>query len=326
MHHDVELHGRLAGRIEWQLLNQDGSVAQSGHQPNMIVDRGMNIFGTNANHLNTGSGSHFGDWRNYLCVGTGSTAPAVTQSALVAEVMRGSADAGISPTNTVAVAAGVATGSFTQTRILNISASYNLTEFGLSDVSTAGGLLCIRELFRDGGGNPISLSVQAGQQLQLTHTLDITLTYGSGVASQFDLTGVGTLQGSATWFSGSGATNIIDMFTRGFNPGQTTIWHGRPLDGANTGAPDVVGGSFSGTSDTISSTPTTYVAGSFERIRTVVWDTGVANYAHYGWMFGYVYSFPYSGYKFVLSNPATMTKTSANRLTLNMKTTWGRAA
>lgn len=322
----VHVHGRLRGHMQWQLVNADGTVAQAGEQSNLILDRGMDIFGTNTNHATTSSTQAlYGSWRTYLAVGTSSTAPAVGQTALGAEVMRGQDAAGLPASNTYSVTNGVMTGAFKQTRVLDFAASFNLTEWGLSDVSTAGGLICIRELFRDGNGGAITLSVQAGQQLQLTHTLNIQLTYAAGAAASFDLTGVGTLQGQATWFTaGSTSALLDDMFGSGFNPAKTG-YGARPLTTANTGAPDALGGSAAASADSISMTLATYTTGSFTRTRTASWNTGNANYAHYGWIFGSTYTAPYAGFKFSLTNPASFVKTSANKLTLNLKLTWGRA-
>lgn len=58
-------------------------------------------------------------------------------------------------------------------KVWNIGASFNITEFGFSDLSATGANLTIRDLFRNISGVPISIAVQAGQQLKVRHILKL---------------------------------------------------------------------------------------------------------------------------------------------------------
>ena len=79
------------------------------------------------------------------------------------------------------------------------------------------------------------------------------------------------------------------------------------------------------TSTNIQGTISTAVAGVYKRTKTFVWTTAQENYDHYGWVFAGSTGFVYGGYLYVLTNPVKITKSSVNKLTLNLDVTWGRA-
>jgi hypothetical protein len=71
----------------------------------------------------------------YVAVGTGTTAPSVTDTALVSEVMRVSAT--VSRTTT-----SVPNDTATWSATFNFTSSYALAEAGIFDASTGGNMLC----------------------------------------------------------------------------------------------------------------------------------------------------------------------------------------
>lgn len=131
----------------------------------------------------------------YAAVGTGSTAPAPTQTGLGNEVARTGTVPGGESDQAIYVSPGVydirRVKEFTESQV----GGRNLTEWGFSPVSSAGANLMSRELFRDGNGNPVVLTLDADQRLRLIYTLRITLTPVTPQAVTVNIAGVGTRTG-----------------------------------------------------------------------------------------------------------------------------------
>lgn len=119
----------------------------------------------------------------YAAVGTGSTAPDPTQTQLANEIGTSS-----SPRRTNSVPSGesndieaLATyGEYNIRRVFEFSEAQvgglNLTEWGFSPVSSYNGPLMTRELFRDGLGNPIVLTLATDQRLRLIYRYKVTVS------------------------------------------------------------------------------------------------------------------------------------------------------
>ncbi len=119
----------------------------------------------------------------YAALGTGSTAPAPTQTQLANEI--GSASA---PKRTNSVPTGesnqieplAARGEYNIRRVFEFTEAQvgglNLTEWGFSPVSSYNGPLMTRELFRDGLGNPIVLTLATDQRLRLIYRYKVTVS------------------------------------------------------------------------------------------------------------------------------------------------------
>ncbi len=119
----------------------------------------------------------------FAAVGTGSTAPDPTQTQLANEI-----GTSTSPRRTNLQPAGefneieaLATpGEYNIRRIFEFTEAQvgglNLTEWGVSPVSSRNGPLMTRELFRDGSGNPIVLTLAADQRLRLTYRYKVTVS------------------------------------------------------------------------------------------------------------------------------------------------------
>jgi hypothetical protein len=119
----------------------------------------------------------------YAAVGTGSTAPAATQTQLVNEIGTSS-----SPRRTNSVPSGESNeieplstyGEYNIRRVFEFTEAQvgglNLTEWGFSPVSSYNGPLMTRELFRDGSGNPVVLTLDTDQRLRLIYRYKITLS------------------------------------------------------------------------------------------------------------------------------------------------------
>ena len=119
----------------------------------------------------------------FAAVGTGSTAPDPSQTQLVNEIGTSS-----SPRRTNSIPSGESNdiealanyGEYNIRRVFEFTEAQvgglNLTEWGFSPVSSWNGPLMTRELFRDGAGNPVVLTLASDQRLRLIYRYRITLS------------------------------------------------------------------------------------------------------------------------------------------------------
>jgi len=118
----------------------------------------------------------------YAALGTGSTAPDPSQTQLANEI-----GTSTSPSRTNSVPSGqsneieaLATpGEYNIRRVYEFTEAQvgglNLTEWGFSPVNTYNGPLMTRELFRDGLGNPVVLTLATDQRLRLIYRYKVTV-------------------------------------------------------------------------------------------------------------------------------------------------------
>ena len=172
-------------------LLEDGSNVLTGESrnlasfENLILDSGLNRLGT-------------GSVIDGACVGTGTTAPADSQTSL-ASLLRVTS----TQQSRVELAGSTTAPYYAECRIVYRfaagTAAGNLSEVGLGwDVNTGsntmGGLWC-RALIKDSGGNPTTITVLADEVLDIVYTLqlhpptsDATGTFNlSGEAYQYTL-------------------------------------------------------------------------------------------------------------------------------------------
>lgn len=148
--------GECSGRYKIEAVKPDGSRRVLAEWfPNLILDAGLNRMGNNSDYL------------NWCQVGTGSTAPAITQVSLAAylastdgKISDTPSNSGSEPyyamrTKTFRFAAGVATGV--------------LAEVGVGWAST--GSLYSRALILDALGTPTTITVLADEALDVTYEL-----------------------------------------------------------------------------------------------------------------------------------------------------------
>ena len=147
----------------------------------MITDYGLEVQKTDAPYSYYDGRLTLGF--KYLAVGTGSALPAANQTALVNEVARTYSNGGFkeshwvivdTDTNKLIISANLV-------RVIDFSASYNLTEFGF--FSSSDGNYCVyRQLFRknpnDPNSDPIVISVQSGDQLKVSYTVSWVVPLG----------------------------------------------------------------------------------------------------------------------------------------------------
>ena len=167
---------------------------------------------------------------SYAVVGTGSTPPDSTQRGLVNEVARTNMNPGGSSISepTAGQADIVAVREFSEAQV----GGKNLTEWGFSPASSAGGNLICRELFRDGLGNPVVLTLDTDQRLRLIYKLRFNYTPAIGTAQDvsININNLGTKTGKfffskyrVSFINDLGHIYLLDQLA-GWYVGNPTTW------------------------------------------------------------------------------------------------------
>lgn len=264
---------RMAGFVTVDLIHaRTGLIKRHLEFRNLVVDAGLNALG--AGSLTLGNFLTAG----YCAVGTGSTAPANGDTGLAAET-----GVRTNSNGTIADVTGSGT-SYTYwylriTRLFTETQSNgNLTEFGLFSASTAGTMLA-RQLFKDGSGNPTTVVKTSADQLRITYefriyppTVDATGTVVISGTSVNYTSRAANLTLASAWGSG-GSTGYLQKFGATNSVGCTAM---NSTAIGTTSASGPSGSTQSAPSDT--TTITGYVAGSFYREITWVWNATSANF------------------------------------------------
>ena len=238
MQHETQ----CAGWFKIEAIRPDGTRrVLADWFPNLILDGGLDRMGANDDYL------------SWCQVGSGSTAPIATQTALVNR---------IAGTNTIqANVAGAQSSApyygWTRRtyRFAAGVAAGNLSEVGVGWATT--GSLFSRALILDGGGSPTTITVLSDEVLDVTYELR---RYPGTV----DLTGTVVLDGvTHNWVSRAAGVTSSEMW--GGLSAMALDW-ARAFNG-NIGA--VTAGTPSGTSGALSVTPLAYSSGSYTRAVTV---------------------------------------------------------
>ena len=298
----AKVGARMEGRIHYQLVDREGKIVDEGESHNLVLDAGLDLVASHG----LGQGIFA-----YCVVGTGSTAPAATDTGLVAELTR--TNTTWQGDSTVRTSNGV----YDISRYFEFTygaANGNLTEFGFSPNSGTGANLFSRALFRDGGGSPKTITKTSSEKLRVNYTLTVTLTPVTSTVGSFTITNVtpapltghylliqpgnthiprpdlGTFNwlatGAVAGNSGGYGTYASGPAIGGFSfDGNThlsygdTIWDHRFYQGSNGSATSGA----TGYSYMTGGSPPAYVAGSYQRgtYQQGV-DTGLMNYTIYG--------------------------------------------
>lgn len=321
----------LNGWLEWQLLDRCGRAVRGGQQHNLFLNQGLN----NMANLSIANGAGSFQW---AVVGTDSTAPDVTDVALGAEV--GETQTKTSSWAWTRTGNGVYEGSCTYEFDFD-EANGNLTEWGVGR-GTSGGMtaLYVRELFRDGVGDPTTVTKTSDYKLRLTYTLEITLTPVALTPASFTIDGIGVINGDYMWRGGPAAEETTysqrDLVTFGGLASGATSFGGGGLLVSSTvdsGVYDDTNGPSSnnnGTPMPTTQTPSTFVAGTWERKHTATWGTAkgnvtIATIAAMGQQ--QTATNRRCGFVFIIDEGDRFTKDDLHTLTLTdaVTVTWGRA-
>ena len=158
----------------------------------------------------------------YAVVGTGSTTPDPAQTGLVSEVARSNTV----PTGESNAAEYVSPGVYNIKRVYEFTEAQvggrNLTEWGFAPVSTVGGNLMARELFRDGSGNPVVITLDSDQRLRLIYRYRITLSPTTAQAVTVNIGGDGPGNRTAQFILTGRTTTNFGYAGIGFPSSQTS--------------------------------------------------------------------------------------------------------
>ena len=165
----------LRGEMEWELFERHNGkevAVRRGKQKNLIMDAGIDFW--------------FNDWatelrqsaKRYMAVGTGTTAPTVSQTILAAQLgsrNEWASAPSMAPEGTVPYYSSIVY------EFQEDQANGDLTEWGLFSAATGGSMWC-RELFRDENGDPVVLTKTDTQVLRFTYKLYIQRAADSSTA------------------------------------------------------------------------------------------------------------------------------------------------
>jgi hypothetical protein len=211
------LRAGIDGWAEWELVDRGGRVVRGGQQHNLFLDQGLDLI-TYTDPSTVGPLRNNASFFSHAAVGTGSTAPAVSDVSLQAEVARTGTKISTSITRP-------ANGSYDLMNQWEFDfgvANGNLTEWAIARGSS--GFLCVRELFRDEFGDPVVITKTSDFKLRIRYTCRFTLSpisYTPGEYS-FDITGIGTINGGMLWIGGAGAAAAYDLQVFGYTAAART--------------------------------------------------------------------------------------------------------
>lgn len=250
---DIAIVSRVRGFYKLEAVRPDGSRRLLADWfPNLITNAGLDAIGNNVNYLAS------------CFVGSGSTAPANTDTALVTLVgstsnqqVTTSGNSGAPPwfgtqTNTYRFAAGTATG--------------NLAEVGVGNLNNN---LFSRALILDGVGAPTTITVLAAEALDVTYQLQ-------NRAPTADVTGVITIAGvnyNYTIRAANANSGFWSVRSIGEPGGFASVTAYNGAIGTVTSNP---AGANSGASSTVNAA---YSAGTFQRDGTMTWGLTSGNLA-----------------------------------------------
>jgi hypothetical protein len=358
----------IRGETSLRVFNPDGSPGlgeiryPDGHvrrihelapRHNLILNGGLDdwcqlssLFGL----IPTVPSGYLGDvglyMRSFLRVGTGSVAPAVTDTALNSQVQASDNTFGTGLASSVtAVSPTLLRYSSTSSKRITLSADRNLTEYGFSRLVGSNPL--VRELFRDELDTPISISILNGKIIQVDHTLNIDIPRSGQAATlninSFDvgnnLIGTVAYDMEVGFFRNSVAalSNQPGLVSQAVSPGLATGGSG---SSPRAGVAYALAGTFSMPLDMTGSdtswqaginsygytehnfSVSAYTLGTFRRTRSFGWPDTYANGAirgvavgHYGQATSGIPQYP-QGWVFKFIDPSSFTKLATNTLTV----------
>ena len=272
----------VKGRIYVDLIDAaTGIIKRHLEFDNIITDAGLNGF-WNAGSTLTGRMS-------WAAVGTDSTAPATSQTALGAEISpsathRTNSNGGITDVTTFVGASNywklVRTFVFVEAQ-----ANGNLTEIGIFNQQASGGDMWCRQLFKDGVGTPTTVVKTSSDQLRVTYeyrffypSADFSGTVTiSAVVFDYNVRPNDVDNASGSWATGLTALNSSSICGPSgvANNGTAKVREGNALVANTSDLAGAGGSAVSATSTSLAS----YSNGNFYRDATATWEPGDGNFA-----------------------------------------------
>lgn len=299
----------FSGHFKVELVHRSGFIVRTLEFDNMITDAGLDYIASQTTL----------QARQYAAMGTGGTTPSTSDTGLVAEISPSSTNRK-STTDTAYTSSVYTAGppdyhTRTCTYTFDFSqANGNLTEIGLFSANS-GGTMWTRQLLKDGGGSPTTITKTTDYQLIITYSIRMNLL-------QSDVTSSITISGSsyATTIRGSqvsGTSGPYPLFL-GFGPSYLSA--GMDAYHAGIGIRTSVP---SGTAiDPTSSSKSVYAAGNKYYDVTSTWGAAIANVSGIGAVDGYR-CYPSSPMYQIGFSP-TIPKDATKQLVLTTRCSWDR--
>lgn len=322
------MHLGIAGEVRAVISRADGSIkTDTGFQKNLILNQGLDFFGGGK-----------GNFINASCaIGSGNSAPAITQTGLDAFV---AITAGVDITDSYAYSDDGSNlykmWEQKKYRFENLD-NVNVAEVGLvsNGTSESNYYLTTRALIKDSGGSPTTITVKLGETLDIYYkihkVIDLTdkayvinMLDGSGGTVPYNVVVRPAYVGDKTY---NEISNLFDVYTRSSN--QPNIVFSSEELGEVTGAPS--GGEAVGTSGVLVQLP--YDAGSFKRVLEIRTGLNNANsnpirtvFQRKNSSFSYVSSkfFPFQIRFGSVADDSPIVKTNKDTLTIPLEFSWGR--
>lgn len=251
----LRMRVRVAGWFTLEAVGLDGRRRPLASFPNLITNKGLDLIGTGGYPIGT------------CAVGTGNTAPAVTDTALVAQVA--------STTNAISRTANN-TGSSPYYAYLVTTwqfpvgaAAGNLAEVGVGSGATS---LFSRALILDGGGSPTTITVLSNEALNVTYQVNM-------YPPTTDVTGNVSLGGSSYAFT-LRASNVTSTNNWGISTDTNFAGVGNHSSGSafSTQTLGAITSQPSGAAyGADSSSVGTYTLGSYTQTVTLGWSINAGN-------------------------------------------------
>jgi hypothetical protein len=304
----------LEGRVNWYLLDsKTKKVLRKGRQKNLLVTGMKDSLHQLSVVSTTGQPSYY-QQRNQLVVGDNAAAPAVTDTALVNQI-------GASTSFGTFLGNGPEAGTKDTTnnrlkwstmirRVYPFPSTQNVREIGFKDMNS---LLTVRFLPLDGSNNPTTITGNAGQELLVEHTLEVSVAWPVSVPTASFNIGATAYNVEYTFFANT-AANVEQVIRLLIGTLAASVFIGKVAMSALTRDPaSFSGGNFDTYSSRLTVQP--YSVGSGQRVRSGVIGTGESNTTWHGALFA---STAY-GLAVRFLSPATYVKTSSVQVTIPIR-------
>lgn len=157
------MHSAFAGEVRFVVENNGVKKLDTGFNKNIILNQGLHFFG----------GGNGGDMMTYCLVGSGNSAPTVTQNQLDNCVAGEQSQVFGASHSYTPDASNTYKCSLTRKYVFTTLAGQNISEVGLASIYTSpsSNYLCTRALVKDTSGNPTVLSLITGDTLTVYYKL-----------------------------------------------------------------------------------------------------------------------------------------------------------
>lgn len=157
------MHSAFAGEVRFVVENNGVKKLDTGFNKNIILNQGLHFFG----------GNNGNDMTTYCLVGSGNSAPTVTQNQLDNCVAGEQQQVFAASHSYTPDASNTYKCSLTRKYVFTTLAGQNISEVGLASQysSPSSNYLCTRALVKDASGNPAVLSLITGDTLTIYYKL-----------------------------------------------------------------------------------------------------------------------------------------------------------